>query len=129
MDPVQVLRGLRDAFEPVQWRVVLFTVIGALLVRADEIRRGYRAWRWRDLPLDVVIAVGMGLIASELAAFLALDRSGASVCGAVVGAIGPRVFDQLLWSLIRGVGGPPPAGMDRTGGEPGRRDRSGGGER
>jgi len=88
-----------DKYEHIIANVALVmgaAIIGRLMYHARQVQQGHRAfWSWL-LALDLVIAIGMGLIAYGACVYWGLTGPVmASIC-ALAGYLGPHAIDALF---------------------------------
>lgn len=79
---------------------VAASFIGRMMVHAGQVQAGRRKFWSKELGLETVTAVGMGLVLDAMAGRLGLDgqvRVGFVVAGSY---IGPRII-ETLWTVVQ----------------------------
>lgn len=79
-------------------------LIGRIMFHSREAQAGRRRFWGRELPFEVLLAVGMGLIGSSLCAWFNLDGTVATGVVSATAYLGPRAIDTL-WERIQSAAG------------------------
>lgn len=76
--------------------VALAATIGRLMYHAKEVQRGNRRFWSFALLLDLLIAIGMGIIAYGLCSWWSLSGASMAATCAVAGYLGPHAIDAIF---------------------------------
>lgn len=89
------LSGLLESLRPHFWWIVA-GIGGRMMFHSREAQAGRRRFFGRELPFELFMAIGMGLIGYSCCAWFKLD--GAVSAGAVsaVAYLGPRAIDVMF---------------------------------
>lgn len=87
----ELIEAARNHF----WWIVA-GLAGRLLFHTREVQAGRRCFWGRELPFELLVAVGMGLIGYSLCAWLKLDGPVSAGVVSAVAYLGPRAIDTLF---------------------------------
>lgn len=71
-------------------------IAGRLMFHSREVQAGRRRFWGRELPFELLVAVGMGLIGSSLCAYFAISSPASAGVVSAVAYLGPRALDTLF---------------------------------
>lgn len=102
-DEMEYLKhGAQLILENLWWMVA--AMAGRLMFHGHEAQAGRRRFWGRELPFEIVVASGMGLIGYSACAWLDLPGPvSAGVIGAI-GYLGPRAIDTLFERIVERIG-------------------------
>ena len=82
------------ARENLTW--IFVSIVGRLMFHGREAQAGRRRFWGRELPFELIVAVGMGMIGNALCAYLKLDGAVSIGVVSAVAYLGPRAIDTFF---------------------------------
>ena len=76
--------------------VMAAAIVGRLMYHAYQVQRGKREFWSTALALDLIIAVGMGLIAYGFGAYFNLSEQALAGVSAAAGYLGPHSIEAIV---------------------------------
>ena len=71
-------------------------LFGRLMFHSREVQAGRRRFWGRELPFELLFAVGIGLIGNAICAYFKLDGAASAGVVSAVAYLGPRAIDTLF---------------------------------